>query len=216
LALVLHHLDDSRAHRVLWLMEELGLDYEIRPHKKTRSRFAPPSLEAAHPLGKAPVLQSDDLTLIESGAIVDHLIRRHGAGRLAPPLDDREYDLYQQWLHYAEASAMACLVHINWLRLLDIPDGPGRRRLEAETTRHLRFVEAALADRTWLLRHGFSAADIQMSYFGEVAAFAGRLAPYPAIRAWIERFQARPAYQSAVRAGGAHRYAGVLESRQAP
>src|SRR5215207_592807 len=104
MALILHHLDDSRSHPVLWLLEELGVEYELRRHMKTQSRFGPQTLVAAHPLGKAPILESDGLVLIESGAIVDHLVRRHGGGRLAPPMNHRDYDLYQQWLHFAEAS----------------------------------------------------------------------------------------------------------------
>jgi len=215
-SLVVYHLNDSRSHRVIWLLEELSLEYEIFRYEKTRARFAPAALEAAHPLGKTPILEFDGQRIIESGAIVDLLIRRRGAGRLAPPGDSPEYDAYQQWLHYAEASAMACLTHLNWLRLLRVTDGPGRRRLEAETARHLAFVDAALTHRDWLLGQEFTGADVQLSYFGEVCAFAGRLGPYPALQDWVRRFQARPAYAAAIRAGGPYKYAAAAAAKAAP
>src|SRR5262245_56813142 len=107
--LVVHHLDDSRSHRIDWLMEELGLDYELRRYRKTPKRTAPADLEAAHPLGKAPMLADGDRLLVESGAIVDYLVRRHGGGRLAPSPASPAFDDYQEWLHYAEGSAMPAL-----------------------------------------------------------------------------------------------------------
>ena len=109
--IVVHHLNDSRSQRVLWLLEELDLPYEIAHHARdATTRLAPPELTAVHPLGKSPVIQDDGLTVIESGAIIDYIIRRHGGGRLQPALHSRDYDVYQQWLHYAEGSAMLPLM----------------------------------------------------------------------------------------------------------
>jgi glutathione S-transferase len=205
---VVHHLDDSRSHRIIWLMEELGLDYEIRRYWKTDRRVAPPDLEAAHPLGKAPMLTDGPRTLIESGAIIDYVVRRHGGGRLAPPTDSPAFDDYQQWLHYAEGSAMPALTARFHAGLSGQTPG---RRIEREVDRHLAYVDAALDGANWLLGETFSAADIQLSYFAEVAAFSRRLAPYRHAQAWIERCQARPAYRAAVERGGAYRYAPIAD-----
>ena len=109
--IIVHHLNESRSQRVLWLLEELGLPYEIRHYaRNATTRLAPPELQAVHPLGKSPVVEADGLKLIESGAIVDYLIRRHGGGHLRPALDTTDFDSYQQWLHYAEGSAMLPLL----------------------------------------------------------------------------------------------------------
>lgn len=199
--IVVHHLNESRSQRVLWLLEELGLPYEIRHYQRdATTRLAPPELMKVHPLGKSPVLESGGQMLIESGAIVDHLIRRHGAGRLQPAQDSTEYDRYQQWLHYAEGSAMLPLLLKLYVGRLGEAGEPLRPRIESEIANHLGYVNASLKDREWLVGDSLSGADIQMSFVGE--ASRGLRAQYPHMDAWVQRFQARPAYRKALARGG--------------
>ena len=199
--ITVHHLNESRSQRVLWLLEELGLAYEIMPYQRdTKTRLAPPELKAVHPLGKSPVLQDGDTKLIESGAIVDYLIRRHGGGRLQPPADSPEYNQYQQWLHYAEGSAMLPLMLNLYVSRLGNAGAPLQPRIDSELANHLGFIDGSLGDRPWLLGSEFSGADVQMSFVGEAAR--GLRRSYPDLDAWVRRFQQRPAYQRAIERGG--------------
>ena len=199
--ILVHHLNDSRSQRVLWLLEELGVPYEIRHYtRNATTRLAPPELQAVHPLGKSPVVEADGLKLIESGAIVDYLIRRHGGGRLRPALDTTDFDSYQQWLHYAEGSAMLPLLLKLYVSRLGDAGAPLWPRIDSELANHLGFVDRALAGRDWLLGDALSGADVQMSFVGEAAR--GLRAGYPHIDAWVRRFQQRPAYRRALERGG--------------
>ena len=199
--LVVHHLNDSRSQRVLWLLEELGLPYEIKHYQRdATTRLAPPELMAVHPLGKSPVLTDGGQTIIESGAIVDYIIRRHGGGRLQPATDTPAYDSYQQWLHYAEGSAMLPLMLKLYVGRLGEAGAPLAPRIDGEIANHIGFVESSLEGRQWLIGDELSGADIQMSFVGE--ALRGLRAKYPNIDAWVKRFQARPAYRKALERGG--------------
>lgn len=205
--LVVHHLNDSRSQRVLWLLEELELPYELVPHARdATTRLAPPALAQVHPLGKSPVLQDDDRTVIESGAIIDYLVRRHGGGRLQPDPASADYDNYQQWLHYAEGSAMLPLMLKLYVGRLGEAGAPLAPRINSELANHLGFVNQSLDGKDWLVANQFSAADVQMSFVGEAAR--GLRASYPAIDAWVKRFQQRPAYQRALQRGGPYSLAG--------
>jgi glutathione S-transferase len=193
--IVVHHLNDSRSQRVLWLLEELELPYEIKQYQRDSvTRLAPPALKAVHPLGKSPVLGDGTRTLIESGAIIDYLIRRHGAGRLQPSPAAPEYDQYQQWLHYAEGSAMLPLMLKLYVSRLGDAGAPLWPRIESELENHLGYVERSLDGREWLVGDACSGADIQMSFVGEVAGSRGNRDKLPNVTAWVKRFQARPAY----------------------
>jgi glutathione S-transferase len=204
--IVVHHLNDSRSERILWLLEELGLPYEIKNYQRdAQTRLAPPELTAVHPLGKSPVITDGERTIHESGAIVDYLIRRHGGGRLAPALGSEAYETYNQWLHYAEGSAMLPLLMFMYVSRLGEAGAALHPRIESEMANHMGYVDAALAGRDWLL-DDFSAADVQMSFVGEVLGAFGRLDAYPNIKAWVKRFQARPAYKAALEKGGAYSF----------
>ena len=199
--IVVHHLNESRSQRVLWLLEELGLPYEIRHYTRdATTRLAPPELKAVHPLGKSPVLEADGMTLIESGAIVDYLIRHHGNGRLQPAAQTREYDTYQQWLHYAEGSAMLPLLLRLYVSRLGAAGAPLAPRIDSELANHLGHVDRSLQGREWLVGDALSGADIQMSFVGEAARELR--ASYPNLDAWVRRFQQRPAYRRALERGG--------------
>jgi glutathione S-transferase len=199
--IVVHHLNDSRSQRVLWLLEELGVRYDIRHYaRNATTRLAPPELLAVHPLGKSPVIEEDGLTVIESGAIVDYLIRHHGGGRLQPAAGTRDYEVYNQWLHYAEGSAMLPLMLKLYTGRLGDAAAPLNPRIESELANHLGYVERSLQGRDWLVGDSLTGADIQMSFVGEAAR--GLRAQYPAMDAWVRRCQARPAYQRALERGG--------------
>jgi glutathione S-transferase len=204
--IVVHHLNDSRSERILWLLEELGVPYEVKHYQRdAATRLAPAELTAIHPLGKSPVISDGERVVHESGAIIDYLIRRHGGGRLAPALGSDAYETYNQWLHYAEGSAMLPLLLLMYVSRLGEAGAPLHPRIESEIANHMGYVDRSLAGRDWLLSD-FSAADVQMSFVGEVLGAFGRLDAYPNIKAWVKRFQARPAYQTALKKGGAYSF----------
>ena len=207
--ITVHHLNDSRSQRILWLLEELGLPYEIAFYQRDAvTRLAPPELLAVHPLGKSPVLTDEHGTIIESGAIIDHLIRRHGGGKLSPATDSPDYDAYVQWLHYAEGSAMLPLMMQLYTGRLGDAAAPLKPRIDAEIANHLGYVDASLAGREWLIGDDLTGADVQMSFVGEIAGAFGLRGSYPNIDAWVKRFQARPAYRRALEKGGTYSFAG--------
>ncbi len=201
--IVVHHLNDSRSQRILWLLEELGLPYEIKIYQRdATTRLAPPELTAVHPLGKSPVVTEGGATIAESGAIIDYVLRHHGAGRLAPPVGTPDYEAHQQWLHYAEGSAMLPLMLNMYVARLGEAGAPLQPRIQGEMANHLGYVDRALAGRDYLMGKDLTAADIQMSFVGEVAGAFGQFANYPNIAAWVRRFQDRPAYRAALAKGG--------------
>ena len=199
--IMVHHLNESRSQRVLWLLEELGVPYDIRFYQRdVKTRLAPDELKAIHPLGKSPVLEDDGKVLIESGAIVDYLLRKHGGGHLRPAEDSPDFEAYQQWLHYAEGSGMLPLLLKMYVSRLGEAGAPLKPRIDSEIANHLGFVDRSLAGREWLIGDALSGADVQMSFVGEAAR--GLRAAYPNIDAWVRRFQQRPAYRRALERGG--------------
>jgi glutathione S-transferase len=201
--IVVHHLNESRSQRILWLLEELGLDYEIKPYQRdAQTRLAPPELTAVHPLGKSPVITDNGRTIHESGAIIDYILRWHGGGRLVPDQSSTLYDQYQMWLHYAEGSAMLPLMLLLYVMRLGEAGAPLHPRIESEIANHLGYIDGALAGKPFLLGEELSGADIQMSFIPEVAKAFGKLAAYPNMAAWIERLHARPAWKRALEKGG--------------
>jgi glutathione S-transferase len=216
--LTVHHLNHSRSQRVLWLLEELGVPHEIRPYQRdTRTMFAPASLKAVHPLGKSPVITDGDLTVAESGAIVEYLIERYGQGRLAPAAATAARLRYTYFLHYAEGSLMPLLVtKLVFARLKTVPmpffvkpvvraivGKVNAGYLDPQLQQHLAFLEGELARNEWFAGAEFSAADIQMSFPVEAAAArAGLGSGLPRLNAWLERIKARPAYRRVLEKGG--------------
>ncbi len=202
--ITVHHLNESRSQRILWLLEELGAPYEIAFYKRDpETNLAPRELEAVHPLGKSPVITDDGRTIAESGAIVDYIVRRQGGGRLAPPPGADAHERYLEWLHYAEGSAMLPLMINLYTMRLGEAGSPLKPRIDSEIDNHLGYVDASLAGRDYLLGD-FTAADVQMSFVGEVARAFGRVADKPHLDAWVSRLHARPAYQRALERGGTY------------
>jgi glutathione S-transferase len=205
--ITVHHLNDSRSQRILWLLEELNVPYEIKHYQRdAQTRLAPPELKAIHPLGKSPVITDNGRVIIESGAIIDYIVRHYGQ-TLQPSITSKDYDEYQQWLHYAEGSAMLPLLLKLYVSRLGDAGAPLSPRIEGELANHLGYVNACLNGREWLIGTEISAADIQMSFVGEAASARTNRVDYPNIEAWVKRCQARPAYQRALQRGGPYIYA---------
>ena len=201
--IVVHHLNDSRSQRILWLLEELGVDYRIEAYQRdAQTRLAPDALRQVHPLGKSPVITDGEFTVHESGAIIDYIIHRHGAGRLQPAPGGTDHETYLQWLHYAEGSAMLPLMLLMYVMRLGEAGAPLHPRIESEVANHLGYLDQALAGRDYLMGQALTGADIQMSFVGEVARAFGLLPKYPHAEAWLDRLHARPAYQAAIARGG--------------
>jgi len=216
--ITVHHLNNSRSQRVLWLLEELGLPYEVKRYERdAATMLAPATLRAVHPLGKSPVITDDEHTVAESGAIAEYLVARHGNGRLAPPEGTPERLRYTYWLHYAEGSLMPpLLLKLVFDRVESAPMPffvrpvaraiAGRAKssfIGPQIALHLDYVEGELGKSPWFAGEELSAADIQMSFPLEAAAARGGLdARRPRIQAFLERIHARPAYQRALERGG--------------
>jgi len=221
--ITVHHLNNSRSQRVLWLLEELGVPYEIKKYQRdAKTMLAPPELLAVHPLGKSPVITEDGSTVAESGAIIEYLLERHGAGRLQPPPGSPERQRFRYWLHFAEGSAMPPLllklvfdrIETSPMPFFAKPIARGIARkvkstlVEPNLKRQLDFMEGELAKSEWFAGADFSAADIQMSFPVEAAAQrAGLDASRPKLTGYLKRIHGRPAFRKALERGGPYSFA---------
>ncbi len=215
--ITVHHLNNSRSQRVLWLLEEIGTDYTIEKYMRdAQTMRAPASLKAVHPLGKSPVITEGDVTVAESGAIVEYLVDTH-APHLKPEAGTPAHRAYVYWLHFAEGSAMPPML----IRLLVDQISKAkmpffakpiaksivarlRGFVDPEITNIFRYIEDVLGQSEWLAGDSFTAADIQMSFPLEAAAARAGIdkATYPNIHAWLDKIHARPAYARALEKGG--------------
>lgn len=217
--LTVHHLENSRSQRILWLLEELNLPYEIAHYPRDpQTKLAPPALKQVHPLGKSPVVtDGQGMVLAESGAIIETLIERHGADRLAPPAGTPAFAQYRYWLHYAEGSLMPPLLLKLVFDMVEKAPMPffvrpiakaisGKVKqgfISPQLTTHLDFMEGELGKHAWFAGEAFSGADIQMSFPLEAAAARGGLdASRPRLMDWLARIRMRPAYTRALERGG--------------
>ncbi|MEH2144269.1 MAG: glutathione S-transferase [Nostoc sp.] len=212
--IVVHHLNNSRSQRVLWLLEELGIEYEIKFYERDqKTMLAPTSLREVHPLGKSPVITDADLTVAESGAIIEYILDRYGNGRLIPPSGTPERLRYTYWLHYAEGSAMPPLVMNLVFNNFGIKDSSVNDEFIAPQIKlHFDYIEGELHNSTWFVGEEFTAADIQMSFPLEIVAMQAELiSSRPKIKQFIERIHARPAYERALERGGAYDFAKSIQ-----
>lgn len=206
--IIVHHLEHSRSQRVLWFLEELGIDYEIRLyHRNPETNLAPPELKQVHPLGKSPVIEDDGQTIIESGAIIEYLSMKYGSGRFTPSPNSPDYLPYLQWMHYAEGSGMLPFLLRLYASRLGDAAGPLMPRIDSETDNHLSYVESALEGRDFFLGDEISAADFQMSFVAEIAKVQGMLSGRPNLNGFVDRIQARDGYKRALEKGGPYRFA---------
>ena len=214
--LTLHHLNNSRSQRILWLLEELGLPYEIKRYERNaKTMLAPPELKAVHPLGKSPLLSDDGLVIAESGAIIEYLLELYGNGQFLPAAGTPDYLRYRYWLHYAEGSLMPLLVMKLVLSTVPgrtpalirpigraIVGGVEQAFLGPQLKLHLDYVEAELGKSQWFVGDELTGADFQMSFPLEAASARAGGAQRPRIKAFVERIQSRPAYRRALEKGG--------------
>ena len=216
--IIVHHLNNSRSQRVLWLLEELGLEYEIvRYQRDSQTMLAPPELRAIHPLGKSPVISDGDIVVAESGAICEYLIDTYGAGRMAPPRGTPERRRWTYFLHYAEGSLMTPLLMKLVFDRIETSPAPffvrpivsrlaqrvKRVYITPQINQHMNYLEGELGKYTWFAGDEFSAADIQMSFPLEAAAARGGLdEAWPRLMAFLDRIHRRPAFQRALERGG--------------
>lgn len=204
-----HHLNESRSQRILWMLEELALAYEIVPYQRDAvTRLAPPELKKVHPLGKSPVIEDNGRVIAESAAILDYLARWHGNEKLAVRPDSDDWPQYLHWMHYAEGSAMLPLMLNLYTARLGDAAAPLQPRIQGEIDNHLDYIEGALKGREYLVGASFTAADVQMSFVLEVARAFGKLEGRPASTAYLERMHARPAYKRAIERGGPYSMGG--------
>ena len=223
--LTLHHLENSRSQRIVWLLEELGVDYKLKLYKRDASTsLAPPELLDIHPLGKAPVLTDGDEVVAESGAIIEYLVDRFDDGSLRPSSDSPEFLAYRYWLHYAEGTFMPLMIVALIMHRIETAPVPFFVRpiakgfaekvhesyLDPNVTRNLDFMEQQLQQSTWFVGDELSAADVQMSFAVEAASARSAMQDsYPALNGFLERMRARPAYQRALEKGGPYRILGT-------
>lgn len=221
--IIVHHLNNSRSQRVLWLLEELGADYEIQHYERDKkTMLAPPQLRAVHPLGKSPVITDGDVTVAETGAIIEYIIDHYDGGRLRPASGTAEGRQFTYWLHYAEGSIMPLMVMTLVFRRVETAPMPffvkpvaraivGKVRngyLGPNIKTHLDFMEVEVGNTGWFAGDKFSAADIQMSFPVEAAKARGGLDGRPNLAAFLDRIHTRPAYQRALERGGPYQLLG--------
>ena len=207
MAIVVHHLEESRSQRVLWLLEELGLDYEVKRYARNpQTRLAPPELKAIHPLGKSPVIERDGKVFAESGAIIEYFAEREAGAKLAVPTGDAARFDYLYWLQFAEGSAMLPLLLKLYVSLLGEAGAPlMQMRVDPEIDNHFSFVNAHLEGRDYFVADRFTAADIQMSFVLDAGNNRGGLERFPNMVRVRKLQQARPAYQRALEKGGPYK-----------
>ncbi len=204
---IVHHLENSRSQRLLWMLEELGVPYEVKRYARDKTTMrAPPELKQVHPLGKSPLLDEDGVIYAESAAIIEHLVGK--TGQLGPPTDATGQRRFTMFLHYAEGSLMPPLLALLVIGRLGLLGRPARGPLLAMFGEHLEWLESELATREWFAGDAFSAADVMMSFPLEAARKrAGLDHRYPHILAWLAQIHARPAYRRALEVGGPYAYA---------
>lgn len=223
--ITVHHLENSRSQRILWLLEELGVPYQVlRYERDPETQLAPAELTAIHPLGKAPIVTDGETTVAESGAIIEYLVERYGDGRLVPPEGSPARRQYTYFMHYAEGSFMPLMILSLIMGRIEsapvpfflkpvtrgIADKVRKGYLDHSIDRNLDFLEATLAASTWFTGEDFTAADVQMSFAIETAEVRADLAGrYPRLGAFLERVRERPAYRAALEKGGPYRLSGI-------
>ena len=220
--IIVHHLENSRSHRILWLLEELGIDYQIKSYQRDKTTsLAPPELSAVHPLGKSPVITDGDVTVAESGLIVEYLIEKYGNGRLMPTAGTPEHLQFRYWMHYAEGTLMPLMLislMLNRIENAPVPFfiKPVTKQIATKAMAayagpnielNLGYLDTALQKSGWFCGNEMTGADILLSFPIEAAATQFELEEgYPALHEFQQRIRALPAYKRAIEKGGPYIY----------
>lgn len=205
MTLIVHHLNNSRSQRILWLLEEIGAPYEIKFYDRDpATNLAPPELVAVHPLGKSPVLEDNGRIVIESGAITEYLCERHGGGHLVPELGTDDHVSHLEWLHFAEGSAMTPILLRIYTARLGEAAAPLEPRINQQLDAHFSYMESRIGANGHFIGDGLSAADIMLSFPAEIAVMQGMAQRYPKLAEFVNACHARPAWQRAREKGGAY------------
>ena len=208
MTLKVHHLNNSRSQRILWLLEELGVPYEIVHHQRDAvTNLAPPELLAVHPLGKSPVIEDDGKMVYESAAIVEYLCERHGGEHLIPARGSDDHIRYLEWMHFAEGSAMTPILLNLYTGRLGDAAAPLRPRIEQQLQSHFKYMEDRLLSSGYFVGDSLTGADIMLSFPAEAAVKMGYAADKPKLTAYVAAIHDRPAYQAALAKGGPYAYA---------
>ena len=208
MALIVHHLNNSRSQRILWLLEEIGRPYEIRHHQRDSiTNLAPPELLAIHPLGKSPVIEDAGRVIYESGAIVEYVCERHGGGDFVPARGTDDHVRHLELMHFAEGSAMTPILLGLYASRLGDAAAPLMPRIDEQLESHFRFMESQIGPSGHFIGDRLSAADIMLSFPAEVAVMQGRAKDKPRLAAFVAAIHARPAWQRALEKGGPYSFA---------
>ncbi len=208
MALIVHHLNNSRSQRILWLLEELGVDYEIQHHQRDAvTNLAPPSLTALHPLGKSPIIDDNGRMVFESGAITEYLCERHKGAHLVPERGTGDHVRYLEWLHFAEGSAMTPVLLCLYTSRLGDAAAPLKPRIDQQLESHFQFMADNIGPSGFFVGETLSGADIMLSFAAEIAVAQGFGERMPKLASFVKMAHARPAYQRALEKGGAYAYA---------
>jgi glutathione S-transferase len=201
--ITVHHLNNSRSQRILWLLEELGVPYQIKHYQRdATTRLAPPELKQVHPLGKSPVIEDDGVKVAESAAITDYLIRKYGKDKFQPVENSPDYTSYQQWLHFAEGSAMLPFLLSLYVGRLGEAGAPLQPRINSEILNHLSYMNQSLEGKDWFVANKLSGADFMLSFVADILQGRGMLDAFPNLKRFAEKIQARPAWKKALEKGG--------------
>jgi len=205
MTLIVHHLNNSRSQRILWLLEELGVDYKIRHHQRDAvTNLAPPELVAIHPLGKSPVIEDNGRIIYESAAIAEYLCDRHGGAHLVPARGTDDHVRYIELMHFAEGSAMTPILLSLYVGRLGDAAAPLLPRIDQQLESHFAFMENQLGDNGFWVGDSLTGVDIMLSFPAEIAVMQGRAADKPKLTAFVQWLHARPAWQRAREKGGAY------------
>ena len=208
MSIIVHHLNNSRSQRILWLLEELNLSYDIRHHARDAvTNLAPDALLMVHPLGKSPMIEDDGKLIFESAAIVEYLCERHNGGKLVPARGTDLHIRYLEFMHFAEGSVMTPILLNLYTARLGEAAAPLHPRIQQQLDSHFAFMDETLRATGWFVGDSLTGADIMMSFPAEAAVKMGKATNLPNLSAFVEKIHARPAFQTALEKGGPYAYA---------
>jgi len=212
--LTVHHLADSRSQRILWLVEELGVPYELKKYPRFQNQFSPAEYQKLHGLGKSPVITDGDRTVAESGAIIEYILEVHGNGRMRPKVGSDDWVRYVQWMHLIEGSVMLPYILNIYVGMLGDAGKPLHPRVHGEVDKHFQFLETEMTGRDFVVGNDLTGADFQLTFLLEGSELSDMLGPYPALHRYLKLMQERPAYKRALEVGGSYDMRRLMPANQ--